>query len=269
MHGATYVLTTDNQLWATGLYENVGYNYYAGWSDTENKTTFVKLLDNVSYFSAGGNNIRVAILSNGKAYGWGLSYNGANGISGSTAHIGPKEYTLPDISGGVNNIARLECEDCHFSNIVTKTGKVYQTGAWFNGGYVGGHPATNGFSEYTHNLTLNADEVISDVVPMGALNLKFLTSKGRVFGYGNAKYLGIGSQLNDLTETRELTGINEVEQLVAGNGFYIAVKKDGTVWGTGLNINGILGRWIGIDRKQPNSRYKTAFEWVECPELEI
>ena len=72
-----------------------------------------------------------------------------------------------------------------------------------------------------------------------------------------------------MTETRELTGINEVEQLVAGNGFYIAVKKDGTVWGTGLNINGILGRWIGIDRKQPNSRYKTAFEWVECPELEI
>ena len=63
--------------------------------------------------------------------------------------------------------------------------------------------------------------------------------------------------------------MNDVVQLASGNGFYIAIKSDGTVWGTGTNTYGILGRWIGIDRKQPNSRYKTAFDWVECPELEI
>lgn len=269
MHGTTYVLTTDNQLWATGLYGNLGTNYYPGWSGTDNKTTFVKILDDVAYFDAAGTNTRTAILQNGKAYGWGLSYEGANGMPGTTAHTVPTEYTLPADIGGINNIAKLKSEDGHFSYILTKTGKVFQTGRWFNGGYVGGHPATSGFSEYTYNLTLGSDETISNVVPMGAMNAAFLTSKGRIFGYGNAKYLGIGSPLNDSTPTRELTGISDVEQLVAGNGFYVAVKKDGTVWGTGSNQYGILGRWIGIDRKSPNSRYKTAFEWVECPELEI
>ena len=35
------------------------------------------------------------------------------------------------------------------------------------------------------------------------------------------------------------------------------------------NLYGILGRWKGESRTQPNSRYRTALEWVECPELEI
>ena len=54
-----------------------------------------------------------------------------------------------------------------------------------------------------------------------------------------------------------------------GTGFFIAVKNDGSVWGTGSNVYGILGRWRGADRNSPNSCYHTAFEWVECPELEI
>ena len=68
---------------------------------------------------------------------------------------------------------------------------------------------------------------------------------------------------------QEIPNIDKIVQIVAGNGWYIAIDKEGKVYGTGSNTYGILGRWIGIDRKQPNSRYKTAFEWVECPELEI
>ncbi len=33
------------------------------------------------------------------------------------------------------------------------------------------------------------------------------------------------------------------------------------------NELGILGRWKGAPRSA--GRYRTAFEWVECPELEI
>lgn len=51
-------------------------------------------------------------------------------------------------------------------------------------------------------------------------------------------------------------------------GWFVAVKSDGSVWGTGSNLYGVLGRWAGGERKV-SSRYKTAFDWVECPELEV
>ena len=81
--------------------------------------------------------------------------------------------------------------------------------------------------------------------------------------------LGINSTSASALKTAQKLPLENVVQIVAGNEFAIAVTKDGKVYGTGSNVNGILGRWIGIDRNSPNSRYKTAFEWVECPELEI
>lgn len=97
-----------------------------------------------------------------------------------------------------------------------------------------------------------------------------LTDLGNVYGWGASSYLGIG--ISDTSaryyEPIKLP-ISNVTQITSGNGFVIAIKEDGTVWGTGSNTYGILGRWIGVDRSTPNSRYKTAFEWVECPELEI
>ncbi len=69
----------------------------------------------------------------------------------------------------------------------------------------------------------------------------------------------------------QITGSGNYDATYSSNlaFYFIAIKNDGTVYGTGSNKYGILGRWIGIDRKTPNSRYKTAFEWVECTELEI
>ncbi len=99
-----------------------------------------------------------------------------------------------------------------------------------------------------------------------------LGDKGTIYGAGMCAYLGEGTE----GMSNKYNGIlHEVKtgekfiQLVGGNGFAIAITEDGKVFGTGSNTNGILGRWIGIDRKQPNSRYKTAYDWVECPELEL
>ena len=96
-----------------------------------------------------------------------------------------------------------------------------------------------------------------------------LFRSGNLYGWGTENKLGKGTSSTNLISEPEKLPITDVEQIVAGPNWYVAVKKDGTVWGTGSNTYGILGRWIGIDRKQPNSRYKTAFEWVECPELEL
>ena len=101
----------------------------------------------------------------------------------------------------------------------------------------------------------------------------FLTDDGEVYGYGQRNILGINNTSGSITDQIQKLPIGsageKVSQIVVGNRYAIAITNTGKVYGTGSNMYGILGRWIEIDRKSPNSRYKTAFEWVECPELEI
>lgn len=91
-----------------------------------------------------------------------------------------------------------------------------------------------------------------------------------IYGLGNQSLLGLGTTNTEyLTKPQKINTPEKFIDIVGGKNFYIAITEDGKVYGTGSNSNGVLGRWMGIDRKQPNSRYKTAFDWVECPELEI
>ncbi|MCX4302993.1 MAG: hypothetical protein OSJ66_03150 [Clostridia bacterium] len=135
-----------------------------------------------------------------------------------------------------------------------------------------------GMTVYTYtSIPYENQNIVKNCVAAGhGTTFMFLTEKGELFGFGKRSTLGIGTT-DTTSEPKPIKlSVNdsngtecEVDSITAGNGFYIAITKDGRVFGTGNNNYGVLGRWIGIDRKQPNSRYKTAFEWVECPELEI
>ncbi|MFG6319732.1 MAG: hypothetical protein K1W33_07780 [Clostridia bacterium] len=100
-----------------------------------------------------------------------------------------------------------------------------------------------------------------------------LTQSNKIYGTGNLSYLGKNAIYTSFIS--EYTYLTDGSSIAVGygendaNGSFAIVCNDGKVYGTGYNGNGILGRWIGINRKQANSRYKTAFEWVECPELEL
>ena len=179
----------------------------------------------------------------------------------------PIEYDLKAQVSESENTKKIVCEGSDRSFLLTETGNLYRTGTG-NYGYDGGATPTNYFSRYTHNITLAEGETIADVVGNN-YNMLALTSNGRLFGYGYANQLGINNTSSTLTETMEIQGMTDIIQIAQGNGFYIVVKSDGTVWGTGSNAYGVLGRWVGTDRNSPNSRYRTAYEWVECPELEI
>ena len=74
----TYILTTDGELLGTGYYSYGGNLCYPGWEEEENKSTFVKLLDNIQIFSASKstNYNRLAISNDGKGYAWGRNVNG-------------------------------------------------------------------------------------------------------------------------------------------------------------------------------------------------
>ncbi len=101
----------------------------------------------------------------------------------------------------------------------------------------------------------------------------FLTSNGKAYGFGLKRLLGVAISNEDVQQIPfEIDFKIENEKVIdvaGGNGWYVATTSDGRVFGTGANNYGILGRWKGVSRGTSNSRYKTAFEWVECPELEI
>ncbi len=66
----TYVLLKDKTLWATGLYKSDNQQKQCpGWTEMENKTNFVKILDDVDLFDAccavgAGLGVRIALKSN-------------------------------------------------------------------------------------------------------------------------------------------------------------------------------------------------------------
>ena len=98
-------------------------------------------------------------------------------------------------------------------------------------------------------------------------SLSFLTQNGDLYCTGKKQYIGLGNSTEKLASPTKVN--SNVIQVTMSSKYIVVVKSNGEVWGTGENSSGILGRWIGTDRKMPNSRYRTAFEWVECPELEI
>ena len=265
----TYVLLDDNSLWATGVSMLNGVDTFPGWEDEENKINFVKIIEDVAFYDMNQKNTnpnRIAIKKDGTLYGWGVNYGNSCGGSGVSLKL-PTKFELTNEINGVDNILKLSAPTWQRSFILTKTGEFYLSGTWANPSYDGGHEATAYFSKYTYNLS--DDIKIIDAVKMNDENGLLVSSTGLLYGWGNANYLGINKPTNERREMQEIPNIDKIVQIVAGNGWYIAIDKEGKVYGTGSNTYGILGRWIGIDRKQPNSRYKTAFEWVECPELEI
>ena len=266
-----YVLSKDGILYGTGLFEKASASTYPGWSEKENHKTFVEILRDIEYISMNGND-KIAITSGGKAYGWGKNYGGLTGQK-TEDQITPAEYLLDSKIQSdelQNNILDLKVVDWKRGCIITRTGKLFIAGnqsyATYTGGFTG---VSNKFVEYTYKLNeLPSDEKIVGGAYRSAMDTIVVTNKGRLFGYGRANLMGINRTDENYVQMQEL-GINNVSSVSAGNGWYIAVKKDGTVWGTGKNTYGILGRWSGTDRNKPNSRYLTAFEWVECPELEL
>ena len=254
--GVLAVKTLDNNLYITGLYVNdSGAKMYPGWSEQENKYTFVEILNNVGLWNI-GDKTTVAISGN-ELKGWGINPNGALGINGEQ----DVPVTLP--VNDIQNITSLEI----VTNIITcfvRNKELWITGA--NGfGTIGMDKVTQ-FTKHAYSFN---GEQIKDIKYMNGRTAMVLTEEGNVYGWGYKKDLGIGTTSTDIQETPIKLPIENVKEIkVGGEMFALAIKEDGTVWGTGSNTTGALGRWQYADGRYSESYYKTAFDWVRCPDLE-
>lgn len=92
----------------------------------------------------------------------------------------------------------------------------------------------------THNLALRED--------------------GKVFAWGpnNRGQLGDGTLEDSWNEAVEIKGLNDIIQISAGGFHSLALKKDGTVWGWGINFLYQVGLGHNEDVHIPTQIEKTA-----------
>ena len=193
---------------------------------------------------------------------------GSIGLGPSYCYETPQKLTYDLPKNPESSIKYVKFLSENIACIINDLGDIFYTGTNANT-WTGGHQNTNKFSVY--NLILSSNELTEKIISSNLNSALFLTNSGRIFGYGLANRIGEGTTSSDLISVKEISGLNDKEiiDFSVGTDFYVVVSSDGKVYGTGLNSSGTLGRWIGIDRTSPNSRYKTAFNWVECPELEL
>ena len=140
-------------------------------------------------------------------------------------------------------------------------------------GALGPNGVGKNVSDYTELSYGNSQVVNKFICGARALSFMFSTLDGDMFGFGYKKLMGKNTTSSEFETSVvpinfDVDGEKAID-IAGGNGWYIITTENGRVFGTGSNNYGILGRWKGVSRGSSNSRYKTAFEWVECPDLEI
>ena len=150
---------------------------------------------------------------------------------------------------------------------MSSDGHLFVSGNLHNRVYDGGFAGLKSeFTEYPFKGLKDGERIVS-VAVFDDQNLIAVTSEGNVFGYGYETLLGTGTGSLSYRPLEKL-GIDHAIDVTFGNDFAIITKDDGTVWGTGSNATGVLGRWIDGNSGKTSNRYKTAIKWVECVDLE-
>ena len=271
---ATFIETLDKKLYVSGMTSMAGWPYklYIGLSSAEfvkGSNVFIKILDNVEYWEVGKYKQYAVIKENDiyKFYVWGLN-DGGLGTGGKDYEIPTEMTNLPFEISKIQKIIPAQRN----GYIITNDGKLYTTGLNRVDGFGLTGCGSSSSSWMVFDGALIGNEKVKDIVSSTDSNNSgvILTETGNLYAFGVKSAIGVGtSSLEYYTTPVKINTMSNISSIVGGKEWYVAVDIEGKVYGTGSNTYGILGRWIGIDRKQPNSRYKTAFEWVECPELEI
>ena len=255
-----YILTTDNKLYVTGK-SGINGTYAPGWSEVEDKYSFVEILSDVEGFFT-------------SLFAYKIAYNQNNiWIWYSNTNVGhqyntPYKIDLSSINPSlVNNISSVRANNYNGFYIITKDGQVWSRGS---------STAVTGTGEGHSNFiqipqgSFDNKKIVKMVVSENAAPVNIvLTEDGKLYGWGVDKsLLGLGEMTTAIQTTPTLLPIDNVKDIISLREGFIAVKENGEVWATGNNASGIFGRWISSDARYAETINQTAYEWVRCPALE-
>ena len=271
-YGKMYILTKDNVLYVSGHYKTDGWAKYnfLGTTQEEDCNLPTRVLDNVdSFMTFNYDTVALRTIGNSKEI-WCWGVNDGNTISDWVRT--PKKWD--NASTYVSGANKVDLLGFKYISSYININKDNKNKLMFSGIYRSTAP--NGMDENAYNCLKEVGEY-GDITCMCFANnttsCMFLTSDKKLYGFGNKNLMGIGSSSSEI-ESKFVPiifdkGAGEISSITGGNGWYIVTTDSGEVFGTGSNNFGILGRWNGADGESSSSRYKTAFEWVECPELEL
>lgn len=222
-------LKNDGTVWAWGdnYYGQLGNgNYNDSYAPQQ-----VPGLINIIKVSA-GTYYSMALRNDGTVYTWGYNAQGQLG-TGSSSYDSNTPSVVPSLSG----ITKIDAGS--YAAIALKSdGTVYTWGdnSW----------GCLGIGNFTSQSTPVIISTLSNVntIAMGRFNGYAGKNDGTFWAWGGNTVgeLGIGSTSSTaITSPVQVVTLNNVAEISAGVQFFVVLKNDGTVWGSGDNLFGQLG----------------------------
>ena len=272
-----YILTDENDsssLYVSGHYLSYKwdvYSYLGNWED-KNCTIPTVILKNVEQIATTDEQTVTLVNNNGVKEIWCWGMNDGSMIAETS--LGPTKWeSATSLIRDAEDVRLLGIKyvSCYLGYEKDGGYRLGISGRDQSGSRNGlGMSSSKAFCEWEN---LKGERVVSLAFGHKTNSCIFFTDANKCFGAGLKRLLGMNCSNEDTQDSFVKLDLNigdaEIIGISGGNGWYIITANDGRVFGTGANNYGVLGRWKGVSRGASNSRYKTAYEWVECPDLEI
>lgn len=232
----TALLKDDGSLWMCGR----NNNGQLGLGDTTDRTTFVKVTDNINYDVkdvACGLYHTMIIKTDGSIWGTGLNGNGQLGIGNTT-----NQTKFVKVKSNVTNDAEEIYCGGYFTFVKRTDGRLASCGRSSEGQLAINSSSTsvNTFNNVTSNVVTGT---IKQIV-CGMHHVHMLREDGTLWacGHNGEGQLGLNNTSTYYTFTKVSKNVtDDVEFIDSGERSTFIIKKDGTLWSTGQNDKGQLG----------------------------
>ena len=235
-YSSSYILKKDGTLYGSGR----NYSYQLGDETNEDKTTPVKIMDDVVLVGA-GNEYTLALKSDGTLWGWGdPMFFGQE--AGTAIKTPVKIY---------DNVRYFSCGTQHCA-LITSDDKLYTAGNGSNGQLgTGTDSSTPGFNYVMDNVK---------TVSCGAYNTLVVDNSGALWSCGSNTY---GQLLNGTTGDNVLSPQKVIDSGVKSAATYkddsIYITENGELYAVGDNLWGQFGLgWDKTPYEETGKIYKIA-----------
>lgn len=233
-YGTIWFIRSDNSLWGAGT--NARGELGTGAVSSSKLTTPIKVLDGVSQVVQVVDST-YAVRTDGTLWAWGGNDQGQLGLGDRL------DRAIPAQVSGLKSVRKVAGGGTH-ALALTDDGRVWAMGSNCCGqlGWAGSFtPDDPRFYQPSPLLIEGIDNVTDIAAANGATYMVKTDGTAWALGAGQSGQLGTGDVAGGTSVPKQLPGLSGVKSVETIGQFSLALRRDGTVWGWGNNLNGQLG----------------------------